>query len=587
MSEEVPAPLPAPRAHAYLPGTSHPLFPEKWAHRGRERVRPPPLRPGGELNYDRLPTCLAPSPDGAPLEMPILELDDVVLFPGCTVPLRLRTPEWVEYLGTRIDEARLGRGGFGARVEVRVGILMGLSEARRRVRSERRVGTTDAQEREESSPANQQTARQSRRRLSSPASPSPTREDPLVGRIGTVATITNTHENTNEDRQGGSIDNDGDEDPSAPYRSRVWLRHSGQLVLTALGTSRFRIVSGVDNITEGSRHRHMLNHQIGDMADIKIYRVERLEDANLPLPPVSVRRGVRFSIPKDSSTIENAGKTKGAHHNSGQLLHSGMIRHLSYTTPIPALAYNFVWPWRLVHDICAELINIPAWEGLRNSLPASSGWVTSSDSSTAAGQPFSHLSNASDPMAFSFWMASNLPLSDFERLDLLELQCTSKRLLRILKKVTHQREVEMPIQCSQCGEKLSTVDEMFTVLGAEGTTGAYVNEHGVVHQTITVRTVEIQAIVCVNRPESRDSWFPGYAWTIIHCAQCFQHLGWMFDLEKKYRRDRSDMHDKDLPIRFFGLSGGKTTTEERPRQENHHTPLREAVLDIVRDRYPD
>lgn len=29
-------------------------------------------------------------------------------------------------------------------------------------------------------------------------------------------------------------------------------------------------------------------------------------------------------------------------------------------------------------------------------------------------------------------------------------------------------------------------------------------------------------------PEPRDSWFPGYAWTIANCRRCGGHLGWRF-----------------------------------------------------------
>ena len=31
-----------------------------------------------------------------------------------------------------------------------------------------------------------------------------------------------------------------------------------------------------------------------------------------------------------------------------------------------------------------------------------------------------------------------------------------------------------------------------------------------------------------GRPSTQDSWFPGFAWTIVSCQRCFNHLGWRF-----------------------------------------------------------
>lgn len=31
-----------------------------------------------------------------------------------------------------------------------------------------------------------------------------------------------------------------------------------------------------------------------------------------------------------------------------------------------------------------------------------------------------------------------------------------------------------------------------------------------------------------GRPSTQDTWFPGYAWTIMCCSRCFGHLGWKY-----------------------------------------------------------
>jgi hypothetical protein len=69
---------------------------------------------------------------------------------------------------------------------------------------------------------------------------------------------------------------------------------------------------------------------------------------------------------------------------------------------------------------------------------------------------------------------------------------------------------------------------MFTVSGADGTTGNYVNEHGILHQTVTLRRINEHDVEYQGEAHIRDSWFPGYSWTIMVCAVCGHHLGWQF-----------------------------------------------------------
>lgn len=320
--------VPEPRQHAYLPGASHPLYPEEWIGRSGVSRHGQPGSPAAaaaaqasvpgydyehtastESNtYDPTPPTI-PAPNSTIVELPILELDDVILFPGCTVPLRLRHPGWVEYLGRRIDEARFGFGaGFGAggdtsssnpdQQQVRIGVMMRLRETRRRTRRRRpreapaaavegdvsghgagraRQGrwrmeslrrgvvrrrepeqeeqerATDSNDTEDGDEAHSNTERPRRQRDNDSGPSSFVRprqpEDPRIGRIGTVAIITYTHEVAAEGESAAATDevtdNGGGAD-SPSYRSRVWLRHSGQLVMTAMGTARFKILSRID-----------------------------------------------------------------------------------------------------------------------------------------------------------------------------------------------------------------------------------------------------------------------------------------------------------------------------------------------------
>eukprot|EP00798_Chlamydomonas_sp_ICE-L_P007467 gene7467-608_t len=60
----------------------------------------------------------------------------------------------------------------------------------------------------------------------------------------------------------------------------------------------------------------------------------------------------------------------------------------------------------------------------------------------------------------------------------------------------------------------------------EGIGAAFVNAHGIVHDMATFR--KIRGVSYYGRPETEHSWFPGYAWTICNCRNCYEHLGWCF-----------------------------------------------------------
>lgn len=63
-------------------------------------------------------------------------------------------------------------------------------------------------------------------------------------------------------------------------------------------------------------------------------------------------------------------------------------------------------------------------------------------------------------------------------------------------------------------------------MSEEGISGVFVNTHGYVHDMVTLRRV--RGVTLEGRPETENSWFPGYAWTIAYCRSCSQHLGWRF-----------------------------------------------------------
>lgn len=308
--------------------------------------------------------------------------------------------------------------------------------------------------------------------------------DILKDRIGTFATITSVNEANSVD-DGGGI-------------------NSQHLIITAMATGRFKVVSPVDK-----------NESMDDF-EWRSYNVLELNDDPLTIPS-SLKR------PRPWKTLENSNKRKESDIILGRK--NALLTEISNRSNLSMHSLRLIWPENLVKVIVSEIESNNLYEGVTNILPS----VNEQYNGT-----------------FSFWLSSNLPLSNDEKLDVLESECEVGRLTLILKSIRKRTQY---ICCNQCRSNIAQVSKVFTVGSAEGTSGAYVNEHGVVHQTTTLQSTLDDAIVCLGDAETRDSWFPGYSWTIAYCATCFNHLGW------KFLRVRNDVH----PQQFWGLSGSQIT----------------------------
>jgi Lon protease-like protein len=467
------------REHSYLPGTSHPLFPENMLSQ-RRRLRSSSFdNTSGKRNQRRylhnnnsryVEHDLEEEPRFHFVDLAILELQNVVLFPGSTIPIRLHNPAWIDYLGRKIDDSRMLRGispESSPEEEVRLGILTHQEEGPRVVapRDQQRQRsswarsginglqgqrlsqvlqeflldsddddeniTSDDPERSEGYSADDSDepllrGRMTSYRNSSPNSTTAVRQDPIIGRIGTIATVTYTHEDDKSNAVNADIE----------LHSRVWQsQRTGQIVVTALGTGRFRIIARAED------SRNTL---------LRIYKVEELVDEALSYPLMCLQRPVQYIL----SSLPSS------HYMKHQ---EQLIQKLSTITPTPAFVYRMIWPWRMVGLIRVAMDDSPDLEGLRHALPC----LDTKSANEAA---------LLEPINFSFWMASNMPFSEEEKLHLLKMLTAIERLRFIYKKVRrHQREDATPnmLCCRWCGIPFASVASMFTVGGAEGTTGAY------------------------------------------------------------------------------------------------------------------
>jgi cereblon len=150
------------------------------------------------------------------------------------------------------------------------------------------------------------------------------------------------------------------------------------------------------------------------------------------------------------------------------------------------------------------------------------------------------------PDILSFSIASKIPVSESIRQELLELDGVSYRL---------QREIELlesfdRVRCIHCQTVIARRKDML-VMSNEGPLGAYVNPHGYVHEIMTF--YKANDIALRGRPVKKDSWFPGYAWTIANCATCETQLGWHFTATNK----------KLKPSSFWAVRGSQVADDMR------------------------
>lgn len=89
-----------------------------------------------------------------------------------------------------------------------------------------------------------------------------------------------------------------------------------------------------------------------------------------------------------------------------------------------------------------------------------------------------------------------------------------------------KEEAPPRIVCRRCATFLSEEKAVFSVTEG-GAVQVFPNPSGWLRKIVTVRWAE--NLVPVSRPTTDFTWFAGYAWTIVTCAGCAAHLGWLYE----------------------------------------------------------
>lgn len=100
---------------------------------------------------------------------------------------------------------------------------------------------------------------------------------------------------------------------------------------------------------------------------------------------------------------------------------------------------------------------------------------------------------------------------------------TLEKLLRASKQSTDKKP-ERQLRCKACGASITRERDRISVQGAHDHTCT--NPSGLRFHIGCFR--EVQTCAELGEASEEFTWFRGYAWRILLCQSCKQHLGWGF-----------------------------------------------------------
>ncbi|UXI23352.1 eukaryotic translation initiation factor 6 [Sarcoptes scabiei] len=160
-----------------------------------------------------------------------------------------------------------------------------------------------------------------------------------------------------------------------------------------------------------------------------------------------------------------------------------------------------------------------------------------------------------DAMSFSYFVAMSIPFPDAIKIRLLQMDCVNFRLrLEYL-----LLNMNFKFICSTCTASICDRSSLL-VMSKLGSSGVFVNSHGIIHELYTVS--KVSNIERYSEYDENFSWFPNYGWIIFNCRLCKTHLGWEF---KTKNPDLS-------PQTFFALTKNAIHLEFRLNDQSRSDP---------------
>lgn len=102
---------------------------------------------------------------------------------------------------------------------------------------------------------------------------------------------------------------------------------------------------------------------------------------------------------------------------------------------------------------------------------------------------------------------------------------------------TKEKE-ERVYRCVSCNTEI-TKDKFLCSISSGSPFQSFLNPNGFYFDVITF--IECESVFDLQDATLEHTWFPGYAWNILGCSKCSQHLGWSFESATK------------SPSKFYGL----------------------------------
>lgn len=69
--------------------------------------------------------------------------------------------------------------------------------------------------------------------------------------------------------------------------------------------------------------------------------------------------------------------------------------------------------------------------------------------------------------------------------------------------------------CRTCRQKIANFKDVIPMT-KDGIQAAYCNKNGFIHETVTVSSIEEDTLAIEDQASTRQSWFPGECWIVIH-----------------------------------------------------------------------
>jgi cereblon len=88
-----------------------------------------------------------------------------------------------------------------------------------------------------------------------------------------------------------------------------------------------------------------------------------------------------------------------------------------------------------------------------------------------------------------------------------------------------ERKTTARLYCAHCRSLISDRDQIF--FPRAETPLIFANPAGHVFELLTVRAAV--GLIVLGDPTLQATWFPGYAWRVVLCACCMNHLGWHYE----------------------------------------------------------